>query len=39
MNGLLTIPSIPESSVLNAESERGEIVRPNLLTFFCFVLF
>lgn len=38
MNGLLTIPSIPESSVLNAESERGEIVCLNLLTFFFFFL-
>lgn len=32
MNGLLSRPSTPESSVLNAESERTERVRPKLLT-------
>lgn len=32
MNGLLSRPSTPESSVLNAESERTERVRLKLLT-------
>lgn len=39
MYGLLTIPSTPESSVLNAESEREEIVCLNLLTVPSFLFF
>ena len=32
MNGLLSRPSTPESSVLNADSERTERIRLKLLT-------